>query len=394
MRILHVIGSLSPADGGPPEAVRQLARAYSQIGVEVEVACQDSPTAPFLSSLAFPVHALGQRWLGRFGLSPRLWRWLRRNASRFDGIVMNGIWVFPDVAVRAAALRSGKPYAVFPHGALDPWFNKKYPLKHLKKILYWPFQYAVLRDARAVLFTTATERDLAVTSFRPNRWNSLPIPYGIGEPEGDPATQMEAFYAAAPSLRNRRFLLFLGRLHEKKGCDLLLEAFARLAAEFPQADLVMAGPDQVGLQAKLQQVAVQKGVAGRVHWPGMLAGDIKWGALRAADAFVLPSHQENFGISVVESLAAGRPVLISNQVNIWPEINSMGVGLVDDDTAEGTERLLRQWLTLPETERLAMAARAHPCFAAHYSMAGAAAAIKEIFSDAKPLKPGGPPGRG
>ena len=169
MKILHVIGSLSPADGGPPEAVRQLARAYLSIGVEVEVACQDSPDAPFLSGLTFPVHALGQRWLGRFGLSPRLWRWLHQNASRFDGIVMNGIWVFPDVAVRASALRSGKPYAVFPHGALDPWFNRKYPLKHLKKLLYWPFQYPVLRDARAVLFTTATERDLASTSFRPNR---------------------------------------------------------------------------------------------------------------------------------------------------------------------------------------------------------------------------------
>jgi len=138
MKILHVIGSLSPADGGPPEAVRQLARAYLSIGVDVEVVSQDPPAAPFLSGLTFPVHALGQRWLGRFGLSPRLWRWLRQNASRFDGIVMNGIWVFPDVAVRAAARHAGKPYAVFPHGALDPWFNKKYPLKHLKKLLYWP----------------------------------------------------------------------------------------------------------------------------------------------------------------------------------------------------------------------------------------------------------------
>jgi hypothetical protein len=138
MRILHVIGSLSPADGGPPEAVRQLARAYLSIGIDIEVVCQDPPNAAFLSGLSFPVHALGQRWLGRFGLSPRLWRWLHGNASRFDGIVMNGLWIFPDIAVRAAARRSGRPYAVFPHGALDPWFNKKYPLKRLKKMIYWP----------------------------------------------------------------------------------------------------------------------------------------------------------------------------------------------------------------------------------------------------------------
>jgi glycosyltransferase involved in cell wall biosynthesis len=308
-----------------------------------------------------------------------LWRWLHGNASRFDGIVMNGIWVFPDVAVRSAARRSGRPYAVFPHGALDPWFNKKYPLKHIKKILYWPFQYPVLRDARAVLFTTATERDLASTSFRPNRWNSLPVSYGISEPEGNPALQIKTFLNSVPQLRGRRYLLFMSRLHEKKGCDLLLHAFTRLASEFPQVDLVMAGPDQVGLQAKLQQIATERGLADRVHWPGMLTGDHKWGALRAAEAFVLPSHQENFGIVVAESLAAGRPVLISNQVNIWPDIQADGAGLVDDDTLAGTEGLLRRWLQLPKNERDAIAARAWPTFASRYSMKNAAITIKELF---------------
>lgn len=380
MRILHVIGSLSPADGGPPEAVRQLARAYASIGVSVEVLCQDEPGQTFLKTLDFPVHALGQRLLGRFGLSPRLWRWLHQNAARFDALVLNGIWIFPNVAVRSAARRAGKPYAVFPHGALDPWFNRKYPLKYLKKLLYWPFQYKVLRDALAVFFTTTAERDLAVTSFRPNRWNAVVVPYGISDPAGDPAAQIEALYAKLPALRNRRYLLYLARLHEKKGCDLLLQAFARVAPSAPGVDLIMAGPDQVGLQAKLQRMAQDLGVAGRIHWPGMLSGDLKWGALRAADAFVLPSHQENFGISVVESLVAGRPVLISNQVNIWPQIQSEGVGLVDDDTLDGTERLLRRWLSLPRSEQAAMAANAYPCFKRNYSMKETAILIQGLVS--------------
>jgi len=379
MRILHVIASLSPADGGPPEAVRQLARAYAGIGVGVEIVCLDPPSAPFLAGLSFPVHALGQRWLGRFSLSPRLWQWLHQNAPRFDGIVMNGIWIFPDIAVRSAARRSGIPYAVFPHGALDPWFNRKYPLKHLKKLLYWPFQYSVLRDARAVLFTTATERDLALSSFRPNRWNSLPVAYGISEPGGDPDLQIESFFEQLPALRGRRFLLFMSRLHEKKGCDLLLEAFTQVASEYSDLDLVMAGPDQVGLRAKLQKIAAEKGVADRVHWPGMLTGDPKWGALRASDAFVLPSHQENFGIVVAESLAAGRPVLISNQVNIWPDIVEDGAGLVDDDNLAGTERLLRRWLELPAGQRHAMALSARSTFLRRYSMKNTALAIQQLF---------------
>jgi glycosyltransferase involved in cell wall biosynthesis len=115
-------------------------------------------------------------------------------------------------------------------------------------------------------------------------------------------------------------------------------------------------------------------------WPGIIADDMKWGALRAADAFILPSHQENFGMAVVESLAAHRPVLISNQVNIWPEIQAAEAGLVDDDTLDGTERLMRRWLALSQAERDAMASRTYPFFLSRYSMKNAAQAINGVFN--------------
>jgi len=385
MHLLHVIDTFSPAAGGPPEAVRQLVRAYLAAGDEIEVVCLDKPGQPFLSGISCPVHALGQSALGRFAFSPRLWRWLHKNAGRFDGIVISGVWTFPGVALRAAARRAGTPYGVFAHGALDPWFNRRYPLKYLKKLLYWPVQHAVLRDAMAVFFTTGIERDLAKSSFRPSRWNGVVVPYGIfdsGESERDSARQIEAFYRKLPQLRGRRYLLFLARIHEKKGCDLLLEAFAQLAAAAPDMDLVMAGPDQVKMQAGLKSQAEKRGIAGRVYWPGLIGGDLKWGALRACDAYVLPSHQENFGISVVEALSVGRPVLISNQVNIWPEIENDRVGLVDDDSLEGTVRLLRRWFELPPAERDAMAGRARSCFAARFTTNRTAIAICETFASA------------
>lgn len=385
MRILHVIDTLSPAAGGPPEAVRQLVKAYGlEIpGSEVEIVCLDKPDAPFLPGIGCRVHALNQTYLGRFAFSPRLWRWLHENAGRFDAIVMNGIWSFPGVTVRFATRRTGKRYAVFTHGALDPWFNRQYPLKHLKKMVYWPMQYSVLRSAAAVFFTTAIERDLAQTSFRPNDWNSMVVPYGItnfGENRDEAQKQIEQFYRRLPQLKDRRFLLFLARIHEKKGCDLLLDAFGKYAAEYPNVDLVIAGPDSVGLQARLIGQAGRLGLYGRVHWPGLIRGDLKWGALRSCEAFILPSHQENFGISVVEALAAGRPVLISNQVNIWPEIEADAVGLVDDDTPYGTERLLRRWFALSAEEREAMAARSRPSFLARYTMNRTAMVIKELFT--------------
>ncbi len=121
------------------------------------------------------------------------------------------------------------------------------------------------------------------------------------------------------------------------------------------------------------------GIAGRVHWPGLIGGDVKWGALRACDAFVLPSHQENFGVSVAEALRAGRPVLLSYQVNIWPEIENDGVGMAGEDTLDGTVGLLQRWFGLPAAEQAAMAARAQACFAARFSMERTAAAINEVF---------------
>lgn len=386
LKILHIIVSFSPAHGGPPEAVRQLVRAYQKIGANIEVVCLDKPDAPFLKNIQCPVHAIGEGYLGKYALSPRLLRWLRKNAHRFDGIVMNGIWTFPGVATWIAARRAGTPYGIFVHGALDPWFNKTYPLKHLKKLIYWPVQRAVLHDAHAVFFTTQAERDLAIQSFPSSKWKSVVVPYGIVDPEEDSPdhdAQAEAFFSLMPQLRGKRYLLFLARIHEKKGCDLLIQAFAKLAASAPDVDLVIAGPDQAGLQHKLQRMAADLGIAPRVHWPGFLGGDRKWGALRACDAFVLPSHQENFGIAVVEALAAGRPVLISNQVNIWEEIETDRVGIVAEDTLQGTERILRQWLSLPEEQRSEMASHARPCFLQRYAMNRAAVAINKVFQKAR-----------
>ncbi len=379
MHLLHVVRSVAPSHGGVAEAVIQFVKAHPQVGDTAEVVCQDEPTASFLADFPCPIHALGAGSLGTFGLSARLWRWLDENASRFDGIIMNGVWSFANLAVRSAANRKSVSYVIFPHGSLDPWFNRRYKLKYAKKLAYWPLQFAVLRDAAAVLFTSDTERDLATTSFRPNHWKSIVVPFGISAPEGDPVVQSNAFYAQAPALRSRRYLLCLARICEKKGCDILIQAFAKYSRAESAVDLVIAGPDEAGLQAKLEALTERLEIADRVHWPGILTGPAKWGALRCSEALILPSHQENFGIVVVESLAAGRPTLISNQVNIWREIEAGGAGLVDDDTLAGTERLLRGWFSLPCDERDAMSTRAYSCFSRCFSMKLAAEALRSLF---------------
>lgn len=384
LRTLHVIDSLNPTIGGPPQGVRQLAKAYTSLGRPIEIACLDDPRASFLQGVSCPIHALGQSYFGAYAFSSRLSAWLNVNLPRFDAVVMHGIWSFPGIAVRSAARRTNKPYGIFVHGALNPWFDNQYPLKRLKKSVYWPLQHMVLRDASAVFFTAEAERDLAKTSYKPSTWNSVVLSYGINDPEQqgmNPEEQTKEFYASLPQLRGRRHLLFLGRIHQVKGCDLLIQAFARIAGELPDVDLVIAGPDSEGMQARLQGLAQNSRIERRIHWPGMINGSVKWGALRACDALVLPSHSENFGISVVEALAVGRPVLISNKVNIWRAIVQDGVGLVADDTLEGTEHLLRQWFSITHDVRDAMSAKARPSFLERFTITRTATTIHNVFAD-------------
>lgn len=158
LRILHVIYSLSLKHGGPPEGLRQLAEGYRQVGIHLEVASLDDPDEAFIKELPFKVYAFGPV-KSVYGYSAGLLPWLRENVARYDAVVINGIWQYNSFAAWRA-VRNKVPYAVFIHGALDPWFQETYPLKHLKKVLYWrPFQYPVLRDALAVLFTTQTEKN-------------------------------------------------------------------------------------------------------------------------------------------------------------------------------------------------------------------------------------------
>ena len=156
---------------------------------------------------------------------------------------------------------------------LDPWFKHTYPLKHLKKWLYWPWaEYRVLRDAQAVLFTSEDERLLARESFWFYQAREAVVAYGTRTPPDDAETLRTHFYAVHPELHGKTLLLFMSRIQEKKGCDLLIEAFAKVAGQDPNLHLLMAGPDQTGWIAKLQAQAGRLGIAERITWPGMLQG--------------------------------------------------------------------------------------------------------------------------
>src|SRR6202790_2095001 len=381
MKLLHVLASVDPRGGGPQEGVRQRGLRLEQLGHSVELVTLDDPAAAFVQVFPLKVHALGPP-RSSYRYSAALVPWLRAHAAEYDALIVNGLWQYHSFAVWRVLKSLKLPYFVFTHGMLDPWFKHAYPRKHLKKWLYWPWgDYRVLRDARAVLFTSEEERLQARRSFWLYAAHERVVAYGTSTPPDNVEALREVYLAANPQLRGRRVLLFLGRIQEKKGCDLLVRAFARVASRDPALQLVIAGPDQTGWVSTLTELARGLNIADRVSWPGMLQDAMKWGAFYSADAFVLPSHQENFGIAVAEGLACGLPVLISDKVNIWQEIQADGAGLVEADTVAGTESLLRGWLGLDSGQRIRFREQARRTFESRFAIEATANDLLQLIRD-------------
>ena len=380
--MLETIDSKSggPVQGMLVSATAQLARAIP------EVVTLDPPDAPFIKAFPFKVHAFGEpHWINSlapaYGYTKSLLPWLKANLNQYDAVVVHGIWCYHALAAWQALAGTSIPYVVYTHGMMDPWFKQAYPLKHLKKQAYWSaFLGKILRDAQMVLFTAEDERILARGVFSGySKYNERVVKFGITPPPGNVQEQVAAFRTLMPDLNNRKFLLFLGRIDPKKGCDLLVESFCKVKPA--DIDLVMAGPDRIGWQPELEMIATKYGMSDRIHWPGMVSGDAKWGAFRQAEAFVLSSHQENFGIAVAEALACRTPVLISNKINIWREIESGGGGLVADDTLPATEDLLRRFITMDPDQHRKMREDAETVFAENFDITHWADELIDIIED-------------
>jgi glycosyltransferase involved in cell wall biosynthesis len=368
--LLQVVRSTRPETGGIAEFARQIGPALTALGCVSRVVSLDPPAGAGPEATA-----LGRSYFG-YGRAPRFPAWLREHAREYDAVIVHGLWLYHGWATRQALRGSGTPYLVYCHGMLDPWFRRRYPVKHLKKWLYWMgAECRVLRDAAAVCFTCEEERRLAHRTFRLRGIRERVVPIGTAAPPPAAARQRAEFFRRFPELERRPFLLFLGRVDPKKGLDDLFAAW-RASAAAREFDLVIAGP---GLDAAYYR-RITAEAPREVRWLGMVEGELKWGALRACAALILPSHQENFGIVVVEALACGRPVLISRQVNIWREVEADGAGFSAPDTVAGAAELLERWRSLAPEARAALGAAATASFHRRFEIGSAAAALIEAVS--------------
>lgn len=394
MKILHVIAGCDRADGGPIEGVINLGAAFREMGHSQELLTLDDPQSDAVCDAPMVVHAMGRasdsygtgpfarlgKWARR---SPEAVNWLRDNAAEYDGIIVDGLWNYATRAARLALVDSGVPYVVFPHGMLDPWFRTRYPLKHIAKTLLWQINEGpLLRNANAAAFTCEQERILARETWKPWGIPEAVVGFGTRQPPAFSQDMHRAFVQAVPEVAGKPYLLFLSRLHEKKGCEVLLSAFGEITQKY-DVDLVMAGPGDPDYVASLQSLAARVAPQGRVHWPGMLKGSAKWGALYNCEAMTLTSHQENFGVVVAEALACGRPVIISNKVNIYSEIESAGGGVICEDNSRSATLVLSHFLGLGAEEKAVMGLRGSELFAAQFGIDGVAVRLIEILQGSR-----------
>lgn len=364
LRVLHVISSLDPKSGGPLAALVGLARAQASAGLSVSVLAtwlegQNLEAADELRRQGVNVRMVGP-CRGPLRRHPEIINAASEMVGSTDIVHIHALWEEVQHQAARAAQRAHIPYIIRPCGMLDGWSlaqsrwrKKAYMLWRLNKNL---------RRSKALHFTTQQERNLSAAAA-----GGVPAiiePNGVNLAEFEdlpPRGQFRASHGIAP---DRPVIVFLGRIHPGKGLEYLIPALA--AVKTPDALLVVVGPDSAGYQAEMQTLADGHGLNGRVLFTGLLKGRDRISALADSDLFALPSDHENFGIAVVEALAAGLPVVISDQVSIFREICAARVGAAVKREKEVLAAELTRWLA-DNKMRASAAALARPFVWDHYN---------------------------
>lgn len=333
MKILHVLETMAPAYGGPVRAIQTYATWLGAAGEDVTICTTDKdvPSGIIRGPVNTPIQENGYTlWrfatdLHPYAYSRQMGHWLKSHVGRFDIVHVHGLYRYPPIAAARHARRHNVPYIMRPFGSLDPYLYNKAERRSFKRFHELLFDFPALNNASAIQYTA--DEEMALTKPLGLRAPAIIIPVGLDADIFD-RPDLDGRMRKKLGVGNRPLVLFFGRLAPKKGLDISIRAFARVREQFPDAVFVIAGPDNDGMKPQVEQWLDEAGVRGSTILPGMLNGDDRIALLRDADLFVLQSHTENFGISVVEALAAGTAVVISDRINLWPDIAQYDAGLI------------------------------------------------------------------
>jgi len=366
VKALHVVASINREVGGPAVTVSRLAATLAQLGVETTIATLDyARHGPQLPSVGVRLESIAATALtrGLRGWSPRFARKVAALAEAGADVVHNhGLWMFPNYYARQAARARRVPLVVSPRGMLDEWSLRR---SRIRKAIAWQLlERENLASAQLFHATSAVEAK-AIRTARITQPIAV-IPNGVDIPDAAQFPGRERLQKKHAELTGREWLLFMARLHPKKGLAELVSAWRGLAMRFPDWQLVVAGPDLDGHGAEMRAFAAASGLSERITFAGMLSGAEKACALANAGVLVLPTHSENFGIVVAEALAHGTPAITTHAAP-WQELREARCGWWVEDREEALKEALSEAMSLSPDERRAMGARGRMLVAARYS---------------------------
>lgn len=386
IKVASIISSLSTRAGGPIINLVESVPHLRQVGVEVTIFATDmgAPAAGKAwraRAVDFPpgvdqcdIRVFRAEPPRRIAYAPSLRMALRSELCRFDLVRIHGLYLYPQYAAASETRRSGLPYIVTPHGALDPWLRQRGRMRKALTGAAW--QDRMLRQASAVHATTRAESDLFDDA----------IPIGPARRVVGNGVAIDVFgnLPARGTLRSRLgvhpeqpVVLFLGRLSRKKAVDLAIRAVAQMIRK--DVCLIIVGPDDEKLRPELRKLADDLSISDRTYFVGPLYGDERLQALADADVWILPSHTENFGNAVIEAMAAGVPTIISTEVNLADDIRAAKAGVVVTREPAVIAAAVTRLLADPDQrERLAVAGRR---FAARYDWPEIAGQLASMYQE-------------
>jgi len=378
MRVLHVIPSIAPRYGGPSTAVIGMNRALRAAGIDALVATTGADGPGELETRYDTIHdyertraiVFRRRWSESFKWSPALARWLGDHVREFDLVHVHAVFSHASIAAGSACRASGVPYLVRPLGTLDPWSLDHH--RRRKQALMALAAGRLLKGASAMHYTSDDERSLAEARLP---WLRRGVVVGLGIDD-------DCFLRTdEPASPRQNVVLSLGRLHPKKRIEAIIEAFHATAVDTRFADwrLVIAGDGDRDYLAALGRAAAAGRAASRISFVGWVSGRDRLDLLRTAKLFVAPSHQENFGLALIEALASATPVIVSPGVNLARDIDAAGAGWVCDAPRVSLSHLLRTALASEEALRT-KGARARR-YAERFRWPAVANALVKMYGD-------------
>ena len=355
LSVLHVVSSMDPAAGGVSSALAGLAVAQQRSGLIVKIVT--THTAASRSELVDWVRQNGvevtlvEGTRTSYQWHPGMRKILRALVRSSDLVHIHALWEHIQLVACSEAKLSGKPYLICPHGMLEPWSLGQSALK--KRLYLKMFLAKYLASATAIHFTSVRESRLWPVNLVHR--DSVLIPNGVDLDEFEDLSDGSGFRRANGIPETARVVLFLGRLHEKKGCELLIQGFTKAVQRFSEHEqsnfyLLFVGPGDTTIVSRLENIISSSGLD-TVLLLGPLYGRDRIQAFCAADYFALVSQQENFGVAIVEALASRVPVLVSDQVGLSDLVSDEAIGkVVEYDVEQVCEALFQVFAGEPDSE--------------------------------------------